>query len=150
MKLGDPQWANYPAAAAWMMLHVWDHFDFTGDVQWFQRQGWPLLKVISFPSSQSQWFIFLQGVAEFWLDNLFEDVASGDGTLVTIPCDSPENPLVGPTFGAHQSSQIVSFSEFVRSLQLARTSSSWCGSTSSCDRHGRVLVLICFKIIPQH
>ncbi|KZV83726.1 hypothetical protein EXIGLDRAFT_742074 [Exidia glandulosa HHB12029] len=91
MKLGDPQWANYPAAAAWMMLHVWDHFDFTGDATWFKRQGWPLLK----------------GVAEFWLDNLFEDAATGDGTLVATPCDSPENPLVGPTYGCAHFQQLI-------------------------------------------
>ena len=27
------------------MIHVWDHFDFTGDTQWWRAQGWPLLKV---------------------------------------------------------------------------------------------------------
>ncbi|KAH7105024.1 glycoside hydrolase family 95 protein [Auriculariales sp. MPI-PUGE-AT-0066] len=73
---GTPQWANYPAAAAWMMQHVWDEFDFGGDISWFRRQGWPLLK----------------GVALFWLDNLFTDEATGDGTLVVNPCNSPENP----------------------------------------------------------
>lgn len=27
------------------MFHVWDHFDFTQDIDWFKAQGWPLLKV---------------------------------------------------------------------------------------------------------
>ena len=27
------------------MVHVWDHFDFTQDTDWFKAQGWPLLKV---------------------------------------------------------------------------------------------------------
>ena len=27
------------------MIHVWDHFDYTNDIQWFKSQGWPLLKV---------------------------------------------------------------------------------------------------------
>ena len=27
------------------MVHVWDHFDYSGDVQWWKSQGWPLLKV---------------------------------------------------------------------------------------------------------
>ena len=27
------------------MFHVWDHFDFTQDREWFKSQGWPLLKV---------------------------------------------------------------------------------------------------------
>ncbi len=56
------QWANYPGkfvlhnppiylfmifaeSAVWMMLHVWDHFDYTNDIAWFKAQGWPLLKV---------------------------------------------------------------------------------------------------------
>lgn len=28
------------------MMHVWDHFDYTNDVEWWKRQGWPLLKVL--------------------------------------------------------------------------------------------------------
>ena len=27
------------------MVHVWDHFDYTGDIAWWRDQGWPLLKV---------------------------------------------------------------------------------------------------------
>jgi hypothetical protein len=27
------------------MDHVWDHFDYTNDVEWWQTQGWPLVKV---------------------------------------------------------------------------------------------------------
>jgi len=38
-------WANYPESAVWMMVHVWDHFDFTNDVDWWKAQGWPLVKV---------------------------------------------------------------------------------------------------------
>ncbi|EJD54534.1 glycoside hydrolase family 95 protein [Auricularia subglabra TFB-10046 SS5] len=91
MKLGDPQWADYPAAATWMMLHVWDHFDFTGDLNWFRSQGWSLLKA----------------QAEFWLDNLFEDSASKDGTLVAVPCNSPENGIVGPTYGCAHFQQLI-------------------------------------------
>jgi len=26
------------------MLHVWDHFDHTNDVDWWKTQGWPLVK----------------------------------------------------------------------------------------------------------
>ena len=36
------------------MVHVWDHFDFTQNADWFKAQGWPLLKVgflSLFPSS---------------------------------------------------------------------------------------------------
>ena len=26
-------------------FHIWDHFDYTNDVMWWQEQGWPLVKV---------------------------------------------------------------------------------------------------------
>ncbi|KAI0055966.1 hypothetical protein BV25DRAFT_1921377 [Artomyces pyxidatus] len=41
---GSAEWADYPESAVWMMLHVWDHFDYTGDVAWWKEQGWPLIK----------------------------------------------------------------------------------------------------------
>ncbi|KAI1108548.1 glycoside hydrolase family 95 protein [Nemania sp. NC0429] len=83
------QWADYPAAAAWMMQHVWDHFDYTQDVAWLRKQGYPLLK----------------GVAEFWTSQLQEDEFSGDGTLVVNPCNSPET---GPTtFGCAHYQQLI-------------------------------------------
>ncbi|GJC78151.1 alpha-fucosidase A [Colletotrichum liriopes] len=82
-------WANYPAAAAWMMQHVWDNFDYTQDVDWFARQGYPLIK----------------GVASFWLSQLQDDVVANDGTLVANPCNSPET---GPTtYGCTHYHQVV-------------------------------------------
>ncbi|KAF2825648.1 glycoside hydrolase family 95 protein-like protein [Ophiobolus disseminans] len=77
MKSGA-SWANYAAAAAWMMQHVWDHWEYSQDADSLLRQGYPLLK----------------GVAEFWLDQLQEDEFARDGTLVVNPCNSPEH---GPT-----------------------------------------------------
>ncbi|KAG8722629.1 hypothetical protein FRC11_002668, partial [Ceratobasidium sp. 423] len=82
-------WANYPESAAWMMIHVYDHFDYTNDVAWWRTQGWPLLK----------------GVAQFWLDHLTEDQYSKDGTLVTAPCNSPEQPIT--TFACSHSQQLI-------------------------------------------
>ena len=32
----------------YQMIHAWDHFDYTNDVQWWKSQGWPLVKVIMF------------------------------------------------------------------------------------------------------
>lgn len=77
MKNGEG-WANYPVAAAWMMQHVFDHWEYSQDVEWLQKQGYPMLK----------------GVAEFWLSQLQVDRYSQDGTLVVNPCSSPEH---GPT-----------------------------------------------------
>ena len=71
-------WANYPVANAWMSLHVWDHFDYSQDIEWYRTVGYPILK----------------GTAEFWLSQLVEDKYFNDGTWVANPCNSPEH---GPT-----------------------------------------------------
>jgi alpha-L-fucosidase 2 len=72
------QWANYPAAAAWMMQHVYDHYSYSQNETWFQDQGYPLMK----------------GVSQFWLSQLQSDEYFKDGSLVVNPCNSPEH---GPT-----------------------------------------------------
>ncbi|KAF1950601.1 glycoside hydrolase family 95 protein-like protein [Byssothecium circinans] len=88
MKSGA-EWANYPAAAAWVMQHVFDHWEYSQDEAWLRDQGYPLIK----------------GVAEFWLDQLQEDAFTRDGTLVVNPCNSPEH---GPTtFGCVHYHQLI-------------------------------------------
>ncbi|QRW13118.1 glycoside hydrolase family 95 protein [Ceratobasidium sp. AG-Ba] len=93
MKSSEPdssaQWADYPEAAAWMMIHVYDHLDYTNDLTWWRSQGWPLLK----------------GIASFWLDHLVEDMFFKDGTLVTAPCNSPEQAIT--TLGCSHSQQLI-------------------------------------------
>ena len=63
------QWADYPASAAWMMEHVFSHWDYSQDNAWLASQGYPLLK----------------GVAEFWIGQLQEDDFFNDGSLVVNP-----------------------------------------------------------------
>ncbi|CAN9120406.1 unnamed protein product [Alternaria sp. RS040] len=88
MKSGA-EWADYPASAAWMMQHVFDHWDYSRDEAWLRDQGYPLMK----------------GVAEFWLSQLQEDIFNEDGSLVVNPCNSPEH---GPTtFGCAHYQQLV-------------------------------------------
>ncbi|KAG9311360.1 glycoside hydrolase family 95 protein [Chiua virens] len=82
-------WADYPESNAWMMIHVWDHFDYTNDVQWWISQGYPLLK----------------GVASFHLEKLIEDLYFNDSTLVTAPCNSPEQFPI--TFGCAHAQQVI-------------------------------------------
>lgn len=91
MKLSgnSAQWADYPESAVWMMIHVWDHFDYTNNVMWFKEQGWPLLK----------------GVAQFHLDKLIADLHFNDSTLVTNPCNSPEQAPI--TFGCAHAQQLI-------------------------------------------
>ncbi|RYC65718.1 hypothetical protein CHU98_g523 [Xylaria longipes] len=82
-------WADYPAAGAWMMQHVWDRFDYTQDIDWLRKQGYPLLK----------------GIAQFWVSQLQEDLFFNDGALVVNPCNSPE---IGPTtFGCTHYQQLI-------------------------------------------
>jgi len=69
---GHPVWANWPMAGAWFSFHLWDHYDFSRDVEWLRNYAYPLMK----------------GAALFCLDWLVE---GPDGYLVTAPATSPEN-----------------------------------------------------------
>ncbi len=68
---GDPRWSNWPMAGAWLVRHLWDHYAFSGDLEFLER-AWPILR----------------GAAEFCLDWLVE---LPDGSLGTSPSTSPEN-----------------------------------------------------------
>ncbi|KAI0763991.1 glycoside hydrolase family 95 protein [Trametes elegans] len=82
-------WADYPESNAWMMFHVWDHFDFTQDADWFKAQGWPLLK----------------SAAQFHLQKLIPDERFNDSTLVVSPCNSPEQVPI--TMGCAHAQQVI-------------------------------------------
>ncbi|MEV6283915.1 glycoside hydrolase family 95 protein [Kribbella sp. NPDC051770] len=68
---GDPRWSNWPMAGAWLARHLWDHYEYTGDLQ-FLGDVWRVLR----------------GAAEFCLDWLVE---LPDDSLGTAPSTSPEN-----------------------------------------------------------
>ena len=72
--LGGGVWAM---GAAWMSTHLWDHFDYGGDVGFLREQAYPLLREN----------------ALFLLDYLTEAPAGTPyaGMLVTGPSCSPEN-----------------------------------------------------------
>lgn len=85
----EATWADYPLAGTWMALHIPNWLEYSGDVAWYQRQGYPLLK----------------GAASFWLSQLQEDRYFNDSTLVVNPCNSPEH---GPTtFGCSNHQQQI-------------------------------------------
>ncbi|KAL0257222.1 hypothetical protein SLS55_008032 [Diplodia seriata] len=84
--------ANKPVdmiSGVWMMQHVYDHFDYTGNTTWFSTQGYPLIR----------------GIADFWLSQLQYDQWFNDGTLVVNPCNSPEQPPT--TFGCTHYQQLI-------------------------------------------
>lgn len=111
----DATWSNYAAAAAWMMQHVFDHWDYSQDTKWLSSH-YPMVK----------------GVAEFWLNQLQEDRFTGDKSLVANPCNSPEHGLT--TFGCSHFQQLVhQVFEAVLSVASAidETSSTFLANVSS-------------------
>ena len=73
---GDPVWACWPMAGAWLCQHLWEHYAFGGDRVYLAEHAYPLMK----------------GAAEFGLDWLLQH----DGWLVTAPATSPENKFTTP------------------------------------------------------
>ena len=62
----------WPMGGAWLSLHLWDHYDYSGD-RAFLKKAYPAMK----------------GAAQFFLDTLVEDPKHH--WLVTNPSLSPEN-----------------------------------------------------------
>ncbi len=107
---GNPQWAMWPLGGAWLCQHLWEHFAYSGDVEWLHEFAFPVLRE----------------AARFCLDWLVEDTrpgprpsrpdrpAGGDvgpdavgvaadlsglggrRFLVTAPSTSPENTFTTP------------------------------------------------------
>ena len=74
---GDPVWAFWPMAGAWLSQHLWEHYAFGGDLEYLRTRAYPVMKA----------------AAEFCLDWLVE---TSDGRLTTSPSTSPENKFVLP------------------------------------------------------
>lgn len=70
--IDGPLWGFWPTGGAWLCLHLWEHYAFTGDHD-FLAQAYPVMK----------------GAAQFFLDTLVEEPETG--WLVTCPSLSPEN-----------------------------------------------------------
>lgn len=68
---------QWPMGAAWLCLHLWEHYDFTRDMD-FLRRAYPAMKE----------------AALFFCDFLVEDPK---GRLVTCPSVSPENTYILPS-----------------------------------------------------
>ena len=70
------RWGLWPTGGAWLCLHLWEHYAFSGDLDFLAR-AYPAMKE----------------AAEFFLDFLVE---SEDGYLITSPSISPENRFRTP------------------------------------------------------
>jgi len=75
--MDGPNWGGFATGGAWLALHLWEHYRFTGD-RGFLAEHYPVLK----------------GAAEFLLDLLVPHPRYG--WLVTNPSTSPENFPLAP------------------------------------------------------
>ncbi|WP_053374965.1 glycoside hydrolase family 95 protein [Paenibacillus sp. FJAT-27812] len=85
----------WPMGAAWLSLHLWEHYRYGLDEEFLRRRAYPLLKEASL----------------FFLGYMTED---GAGRLITGPSLSPENRFIRPNgetgtlcMGPSMDSQIV-------------------------------------------
>ncbi|WNQ13292.1 glycoside hydrolase family 95 protein [Paenibacillus aurantius] len=72
---GDPVWALWPMAGAWLSQHLWEHYAFGGGEEYLRETAYPVMKE----------------AALFCLDWL---VADEQGRLTTSPSTSPEHKFV--------------------------------------------------------
>ncbi|TCO07502.1 glycoside hydrolase family 95 protein [Natronoflexus pectinivorans] len=79
-------WGFFPAGAAWLCQHAWEHFEFNQDTVYLKEHGFPLMKE----------------AALFWMDYLIEDE---NGYLISKPSYSPEHG--GISTGASMDHQIA-------------------------------------------
>jgi alpha-L-fucosidase 2 len=76
--IGRTVWGMWPLGGAWCTRQAWEHYLYTGDTEFLRERAWPAMR----------------GAAEFFLDYLVEDPATGK--LVSGPSSSPENTFVLP------------------------------------------------------
>ena len=72
-------WGIFVTAGVWISLQMWEHFRFTGDIQFLRERVYPVFKE----------------AAEFFLAYMVEHPKHG--WLVTGPSDSPENAFRTPS-----------------------------------------------------
>ena len=70
---GSPRYGMWPMGGAWLALHPWEHYLYTGDLEFLEKKAWPIMKEASL----------------FFNDFLVEDPETG--WLVSGPSMSPEN-----------------------------------------------------------
>jgi alpha-L-fucosidase 2 len=72
---GPASWAYWPMAGTWLCQHLWEHYAYSGDIEFLRTKAYPIMKE----------------AALFCLDYLVEDE---NGNLVSVPSTSPENTFI--------------------------------------------------------
>ncbi|QZT38065.1 glycoside hydrolase family 95 protein [Halosquirtibacter xylanolyticus] len=72
---GDPRWASWNMSGPWLATHLWNHFEYTQNLEYLRKDAYPLLK----------------GSALFCLKWMVKDK---NGNWITSPSTSPENVFV--------------------------------------------------------
>jgi alpha-L-fucosidase 2 len=78
---GPSSWAYWPMTGPWLCQHLWEHYAYSGDIEFLRKKAYPIMKE----------------AARFCLDYLVEDEK---GNLVSVPSTSPENTFIAPD-GTH-------------------------------------------------
>lgn len=71
----QPSWGATNTGGAWLCAHLWEHYVYTGDINYLERV---------YPA--------LEGAARFFLSTMVREPAGG--YLVTAPTSSPENEFI--------------------------------------------------------
>jgi alpha-L-fucosidase 2 len=77
-------YGTFPMATAWMCLHFWEHYEFTHNRQFLEKEAYPVMK---------EHALFIKDFL----------VRSPQGYLVTSPAYSPENTFKHPVTGKGES-----------------------------------------------
>lgn len=70
-----PSWGATNTGGAWLCAHLWEHYAYSGDIEYLERV---------YPA--------LEGAAKFFLSTMMEE--PDNGYLVTGPTSSPENEFI--------------------------------------------------------
>lgn len=71
---GNACWAFWHGSSGWLCRHLYDHYEYTGDVDFLRKTAYPLMK----------------GAAQFYLDIMTEE----NGRKFLCPGTSPENGFI--------------------------------------------------------
>ncbi|WAM33372.1 glycoside hydrolase family 95 protein [Caldicellulosiruptor morganii] len=98
---------HWPMGAAWLCLHIWEHYEYTGDIEFLKSH-----------------YETMKEAALFLLDYMVEDK---NGYLVTCPSLSPENTYILPngdrcslTYGPTMDIQIITalFNKVIKASEI--------------------------------